>query len=172
MKLTIREATEGDLPAVLALYAQPSMDNGLVLSLAEATGLLAQFRHYPSYRLWVACREEIDIGNGNDSNNACGKASANSSANAADVVGTYALLVMHNLAHRGTPSAIVEDVVVREDLQSQGIGQQMMQHAQSQARAAGCYKLVLSSNQKRESAHAFYESLGFQRHGLSFVIGI
>lgn len=174
MKLTIREATEGDLPAVLALYAQPSMDNGPVLSLAEATGLLAQFRHYPSYRLWVACREEIDIGNGNgnENGNDMSNASGNSSGKAADVVGTYALLVMHNLAHRGTPSAIVEDVVVREDLQCQGIGQQMMQHAQSQARAAGCYKLVLSSNQKRESAHAFYESLGFQRHGLSFVIGI
>jgi GNAT superfamily N-acetyltransferase len=48
----------------------------------------------------------------------------------------------------------------------------MMQHAQQQARAAACYKLVLSSNQKRERAHAVYESLGFQRHGFSFVIGI
>lgn len=164
MKLTIREATQDDLPAVLALYAQPSMDNGPVLTLAEATGLWAQFRHYPSYRLWVACREDTDHGKANDN--------SHTSPNAVAVVGTYALLIMHNLAHRGTPSAIVEDVVVREGLQGQGIGRQMMQHAQSQAGAAGCYKLVLSSNQKRESAHAFYESLGFQRHGLSFVIGI
>jgi GNAT superfamily N-acetyltransferase len=89
-----------------------------------------------------------------------------------EVVGTYALLVMHNLAHQGTPSAIVEDVVVSAERQSQGIGQQMMAHAQEQARVAGCYKMVLSSNQKRERAHAFYESLGFQRHGFSFVIGI
>jgi GNAT superfamily N-acetyltransferase len=63
-------------------------------------------------------------------------------------------------------------VVVCAEQQGQGIGQQMMQHAQQQARLAGCYKLVLSSNQKRERAHAFYESLGFQRHGFSFVIGI
>jgi ribosomal protein S18 acetylase RimI-like enzyme len=47
-----------------------------------------------------------------------------------------------------------------------------MAHAQVMAREAGCYKLVLSSNQKRERAHAFYESLGFQRHGFSFVIEI
>jgi GNAT superfamily N-acetyltransferase len=46
----------------------------------------------------------------------------------------------------------------------------MMQHAMRQAREAGCYKLVLSSNQKREGAHAFYESLGFARHGYSFQI--
>jgi ribosomal protein S18 acetylase RimI-like enzyme len=125
-----------------------------VLTLAEAKRLLAQFRQYPSYRLWVACTDDSE------------------SANGSEVLGTYALLIMHNLAHQGTPSAIVEDVVVSADCQGQGIGQQMMQHAQQQARAAACYKLVLSSNQKRERAHAFYESLGFQRHGFSFVIGI
>ena len=158
MNLLIREATENDLPAVLALYAQPAMDNGKVLTLPEAKVLLAQFRQYPSYRLWVACEAAPD-----------GSPDADSSG---EVVGTYALLIMHNLAHQGTPSAIVEDVVVSAERQGQGIGQHMMQHAQQQARVAGCYKLVLSSNQKRERAHAFYESLGFQRHGFSFVIGI
>ncbi len=158
MNLLIREATEDDLPAVLALYAQPAMDNGKVLTLDEAKSLLAQFRQYPSYRLWVACEAAPDASSVAESGG--------------EVVGTYALLVMHNLAHQGTPSAIVEDVVVSSHLQGQGIGQHMMQHAQEQARVAGCYKLVLSSNQKRERAHAFYESLGFQRHGFSFVIGI
>ena len=158
MSLLIREATEDDLPAVLALYDQPDMDNGKVLTLPEAKSILAQFRQYPSYRLWVACEVAPDASPDVDTGG--------------QVVGTYALLVMHNLAHQGTPSAIVEDVVVSAERQSQGIGQQMMQHAQQQARVAGCYKLVLSSNQKRERAHAFYESLGFQRHGFSFVIGI
>jgi GNAT superfamily N-acetyltransferase len=154
MNLLMREATEDDLPAVLALYAQPAMDDGRVLTLEDAQLVLAQFRQYPSYRLWVACEASPDADSGGD------------------VVGTYALLIMHNLAHQGTPSAIVEDVVVSAQRQGQGIGQHMMQHAQQQARVAGCYKLVLSSNQKRERAHAFYESLGFQRHGFSFVIGI
>jgi GNAT superfamily N-acetyltransferase len=150
MSLLIREATDDDLPAVLALYAQPGMDDGQVLTLAEARALLARFRQYPSYRLWVACDP----------------------AQSDELVGTYALLIMDNLAHRGTPSAIVEDVVVSATRQGQGIGRHMMQHAQDQARQGACYKLVLSSNQKRERAHAFYESLGFQRHGFSFVIGL
>jgi len=162
MNLLMREATEDDLPAVLALYAQPAMDNGKVLTLDEAKTLLAQFRQYPSYRLWVACEASPNASSDAESGDESG----------GQVVGTYALLIMHNLAHQGTPSAIVEDVVVSAERQSQGIGQQMMQHAQQQARLAGCYKLVLSSNQKRERAHAFYESLGFQRHGFSFVIGI
>lgn len=38
------------------------------------------------------------------------------------------------------------------------------------AHKKGCYKAALSSNLKRERAHAFYESLGFERHGYSFRI--
>ena len=86
------------------------------------------------------------------------------------MLGSYALLVMHNLAHGGTPSAVVEDVVVDSDQQGRGIGRQLMTHAKDQARAAGCYKLALSSNRQRHAAHAFYESLGFDQHGLSFLI--
>jgi GNAT superfamily N-acetyltransferase len=145
MRIDVRQATTADLHSVLALYAQPAMDNGKVLSIEQAEQLFAQFSQYPNYRLFVACEADT-------------------------VVGTFALLVMHNLAHQGTPSAIVEDVVVSDTHQSQGIGRDMMHHAMALAREAGCYKLVLSSNQKRERAHAFYESLGFQRHGFSFSI--
>jgi GNAT superfamily N-acetyltransferase len=77
---------------------------------------------------------------------------------------------MHNIGHQGSPSAIVEDVVVSSSHQSQTIGSEMMMHAMDLARQAGCYKLALSSNQKRQRAHAFYESLGFDKHGYSFQI--
>lgn len=147
MSVHIRPATAADLPGVLALYAQPDMDNGKVMALEDAEQVWAQFSHYPNYRLFVACE-------------------------GAAVMGTFALLVMHNLGHQGTPSAIVEDVVVHVAHQSQGLGRDMMHHAMALAREAGCYKLVLSSNQKRVRAHAFYESLGFQRHGFSFSIEI
>ena len=146
MTPSIRQATEADLPAVLNLYAQPDMDQGHTLSIGQAQQLLQTFAHYPSYRLFVAC-EPTQPG---------------------QVVGSYALLVMHNLAHRGTPSAIVEDVVVATAYQRQGVGRAMMQHAQNLAQTAGCYKLVLSSNLRRAQAHAFYRSLGFEQHGLSF----
>ena len=148
MSITIRQATEADLEDVLALYEGIEDSAQQVLSLEEARAMLAQFARYPSYRLWVACDP----------------------AQHGAVVGTYALLVMHNLAHRGAPSAIVEDVVVAPNQQGRGIGRQMMAHAMQQARDAGCYKLALSSNARRKGAHAFYESLGFAQHGLSFVV--
>jgi hypothetical protein len=36
----------------------------------------------------------------------------------------------------------------------------------------GCAKLALSSNMQRASAHQFYESLGFQKHGYSFRVDL
>jgi len=133
---------------VLSLYAQPDMDNHEVTTLEKATQIFEQFSKYPNYRLYVACYPSADN----------------------KIVGTFALLVMDNIGHQGTPSAIVEDVVVSTAHQSQTIGSEMMLHAMGLARQAGCYKLALSSNQKRHRAHAFYESLGFQKHGYSFQI--
>jgi GNAT superfamily N-acetyltransferase len=144
-RLIIRKASEADLAEVLALYAQPDLDDGDVLSLEEAADTLRRFSRYPDYALYVAEQE-------------------------GRVVGSFALLIMDNLGHLGARSAIVEDVVVDPNLHGNGIGRAMMQHAVERCRDKDCYKLVLSSNAKRERAHAFYSSLGFERHGFSFRI--
>jgi GNAT superfamily N-acetyltransferase len=144
-QLLIRPASEGDLPAVLNLYAQPDLDDGAVLPLERARELWARFARYPDYTLYVA----VD-----------GYA----------VVGTFALLIMDNLGHLGAPSGVVEDVVVDPRRQSHGIGRQMMSFARDLCAAKGCYKMALSSNLKRQGAHDFYRSLGFVQHGISFVV--
>ena len=141
--LTIRPASPDDLPAVLELYAQPELDDGKVLSLSEAMHIYSRFSLYPNYTLYMAEQRGA-------------------------MVGSFALLVMDNLGHFGAPSAIVEDVVVAPALHGRGIGQAMMRFALAKSREKGCYKLTLSSNAKRERAHAFYDSLGFDRHGFSF----
>ena len=142
-KLRVRPATESDLEKILDLYAQTEFDAGDVLPLAAAKHVFERFADYPDYTLYVA-------------------------EHGGEIVGTFALLVMHNLGHLGAPSAIVEDVAVAPTLQRHGIGNAMMQFALGLCRDKGCYKLMLSSNAKRERAHAFYESLGFERHGFSF----
>lgn len=143
--LFIRPAGKADLSAVLALYAQPDMDNGQVLAIEHAESIFDRFARYPDYTLYVA---ETD----------------------GAVAGSFALLVMDNLGHLGSPSAIVEDVVVDPARHGMGVGRSMMEFAIETARRKGCYKLVLSSNAKRARAHAFYESLGFERHGYSFRV--
>ena len=77
----IREARQADLESVLALYAAIEDSPADVLTLEEAQAVWAQFARYPSYRLLVAC----------------------DSAQHSAVVGTYALLIMQNLAHQGAP---------------------------------------------------------------------
>jgi len=144
--ITIRQAVPDDLAPVLALFAQPEMDDGEVLPLSAAREILQRFSRYPDYRLFVA--EDSDGG----------------------IRGCYALLIMDNLGHLGAPSAIVEGVVVDPRWQGHGIGAAMMRHAMREAAAKRCYKIVLSSNEKRTRAHAFYEDLGFERHGFSFRI--
>lgn len=143
----IRLATADDLPAILAMLAQPDLDDGDVVPLAEAQAVFDTMARYPNYRLYVA-----EVGG--------------------EVAGSYALLIMDNLGHRAAPSAIVEQVVVAQHRQSGGIGAAMMRQAMADAAMAGAYKLVLSSNAKRVRAHAFYERLGFERHGLSFHVAL
>jgi GNAT superfamily N-acetyltransferase len=143
--LSLRKATAADLREVLRLYAQPDFYDGVVPSESEALVVFERMAAYPDYVLYVA---ECD----------------------GAVVGTFALLVMDNIGHMGTPSAVIEDVAVDPALHGAGIGRWLMAQALEISRAKGCYKLVLSSNVKREKAHAFYDALDFERHGYSFRI--
>jgi len=145
MKIILREATESDLPGLLTLYGQLGQDDGSVLPLETAHQIFKRFKSYPSYHLYVA---ELE----------------------GRLVGTFALLVMDNLGHMGSPSAILEDVVVDENQRGIGIGKRMMEYAHELCRQQGCYKMTFSSNRNRDAAHRFYESLGFTKHGYSFYI--
>jgi len=145
MDIIMREALEGDLPGVLSLYARLGQDDGSVLPLDMATRVYWKMKSYPDYKIHVALSD-------------------------GRVIGTFALLVMDNLGHLGTPSAVLEDVVVAEELRGQGIGKLMMDYANSLCRQKGCYKMAFSSNINRDAAHRFYESLGFRKHGYSFYV--
>ena len=144
MPLIIRDATERDLPAILQILAESGIDGGESFTLNEARDHFARICSRPGFRFLVA---DLD----------------------GEVVGTYVLQIMEKLGKRGTPAGVVEDVAVLPARHGRGIGRAMMEHAREACRAAGCYKLALSSNLKREDAHRFYDSLGFERHGFSFI---
>ncbi|MCA9646103.1 MAG: GNAT family N-acetyltransferase [Polyangiaceae bacterium] len=142
-----RKATKSDLPEVLRLYAQPELDDGKTLPLAEAERVFAKMLSYPDYSVYIACANEV-------------------------VVGTFALLIMDNLAYMAAPSAVIEDVAVDPERHGEGIGQAMMHFALDVCREKGCYKAILSSNVKRTRAHAFYEQLGFEHDGYAFRVDL
>lgn len=88
------------------------------------------------------------------------------------LLGTCTLHLIEHLAHNFARSAILEDVVVDADARGLGIGQALIDKAIERARAWGCYKLALSSNQSREQAHRFYQGLGFKPHGISLALAL
>lgn len=144
MNISYREATTDDLPALGALYRE--LASGVPRATPETlAAVFDRLSRYPDYRVWLA----LDEG---------------------ELVGTYALCIVDTLGDRCAPEGLVEDVVVAAEAQGKGVGRSMMEHAMARAREAGCYKLVLSSNLARDGAHRFYDALGFERHGVSFVV--
>ena len=145
MNLQIHKVRRKDLPAVIGLLAE--MDGEEALSLAHAARIHREMSRYPSYACYLALAD-------------------------GEPVGSFALLVFPTLVHDGRLEALVDAVVVAAQWRGRGIGGAMMAEAMQLAAQAGCYKLALSSNSKREDAHRFYRSLGFRQHGVSFWIDI
>jgi GNAT superfamily N-acetyltransferase len=138
----IRTATPADLPALLDLLAQLN-ETPQPLSDAHRKAF-DDVAADPRQRLFVV---EDDGG---------------------ALVAAATLVVIPNLGHGGRPWAIVENVVVDEPARGRGIGEMLMAHIIEQARAAGCYKVALTSRKFRTGAHRFYERLGFERTSEGF----
>ncbi len=143
--IQIRKAGISDIPRLIHLYSQ--FDGEDVLQENEAIEVWQRFEKYPNFHLYIA---ELDQ----------------------KVIGTFELLIMDNLAHKGAPSGIVEDVVVDSEYRSMGIGKKLMEYAIEICKNYGCYKMSLSSSEHREKAHAFYENMGFKKYGFCFKIDL
>lgn len=148
---SVRDATEGDLPRIVELLTQLSLDDSredprtpLAESYRAAYGEMVRD---PNHRLLVV---EVD----------------------GRIVGTAVLIVIPNLSHQGRPWAVVENVVVDETERGAGHGEQLMRYALEEARQAGCYKLSLTSSKERPDAHRFYQRLGFRATHEGFRIGL
>ena len=77
-------------------------------------------------------------------------------------VGATAYLnVVPNLTHGTSPYAVIENVVVDENLRGTGLGKQLMAATLDAAWNAGCYKAMLMTGSKRPSTLGFYRSCGF-----------
>jgi GNAT superfamily N-acetyltransferase len=146
--ITIRRATRRDIPALLRLYgATTTADDNepATLSPGEADAIFDRIDADANQALLVAVAD-------------------------LRVIGTLVLVVVQNLAHRGQPWAIVENVAVSESVRGQGIGTLLMEEAVRRARGARCYKLVLSAHQSRTDSHTLYRKLGLAQTHLGFEL--
>lgn len=140
MEAVIRLARRDDVPALLRLLADDDLashperhGHGDLAPYLEAFDDIAAD---PRSDLYVACLGDR-------------------------VVGTFQLVVLRHLAHRGGRVAVVESVHVASDVRRRGFGEAMMRFAVEEARRRGCHRVQLTSNKRRTDAHRFYLRLGF-----------
>jgi glucosamine-phosphate N-acetyltransferase len=77
------------------------------------------------------------------------------------VVGCATVFFERKFIHGGGLVAHIEDVAVHAYYQGQGIGCSLVGRCMDEARAAGCYKVILNC---AEDVRGFYEQLGFYSH--------
>ena len=147
MNISVRIACAADVATLLSLYKLLEVVTEPAVPLELALGRFSDLESNPHHRLYVA-----ELG--------------------ASIVGTFSLIFVPGLSHSARDSCVIEDVVVAHEHQGVGIGKQMMRFAMAACVARHCYKLVLSSHVQRERAHRFYESLGFRKHGYSYLLDL
>lgn len=135
MQPTIRDAEEGDLTGVLALYRELRPADP-VLSRAVAREVFTTLLGRSDLYLMV-CEIEDRL------------------------VATCMLVVVPNLANGARPFGLIEHVVTLSSHQKRGYARLVLERALAQAWVKGCYKVMLLSGAQRADAHRLYESVGF-----------
>ena len=133
-EVVIRQALTEDVPQLLNLYAQLNPEDKPVDAIRAA----------------VVWEKAINSGVAYFVADICGS-----------IVGTCYIAIIPNLTRSCSSIGLIENVVTDADHRRKGIGRLLLCAAVDYAKKQGCYKVILQSGKKRESAHKFYESVGF-----------
>ncbi len=148
-ELTIRPATEADLPAVVAMLADDPL-GATRESPDDLTPYRTALKHLsedPNQHVVVAVR-------------------------AGRVVGTLQLTIVRGLSRKGATRSIIEGVRVHADERGSGLGTLFIEWAVEQSRTEGCSLVQLTSDATRTDAHRFYERLGFTASHVGFKLAL
>jgi GNAT superfamily N-acetyltransferase len=141
MKLTFREAVEGDISNLVNLLADDELGAGredvslpLNQSYADA---FRSIEHDPNNELVV-----VESGGA--------------------LIGMLQVTFIPYLTHTGSWRCLIEGVRIARESRGQGLGTEFIKWAIDRARSRGCSIVQLTSDKQRPGALKFYESLGFQ----------
>ncbi|GAA3240466.1 GNAT family N-acetyltransferase [Streptomyces lavendulae] len=146
-ELTIRPATEADLPAIVAMLADDPLGatRESPEDLTPYVAALKRLADDPHQHVVVAIRGER-------------------------VVGTLQLTIVPGLSRKGATRSIVEGVRVHADERGSGLGTRFIGWAVERSRQENCQLVQLTSDVTRTDAHRFYERLGFTASHVGFKL--
>jgi GNAT superfamily N-acetyltransferase len=142
LELSIRTASQNDLPSLLELYKQLH-PNDETISPTVASEILTRFLRYSGSTIFLGLR--------NDS-----------------VVTTCSLIVVPNLTRSGAPYALIENVVTDAHHRKRGYGKMILKTAICAAWHHDCYKVMLLTGSKDPATLRFYEDVGFEQSKTGF----
>ena len=147
--MSVRRAAEADLPRLIELMAQLRPDEPEAEDASRTEDYARVLARMTAQGQQVLVAEEDGR-----------------------IAGALVLAIVENITRKGTPYAIIENVVVDEAARGRRHGEVLIEHAIAEARRAGCYKVSLTSNKRRSDAHRFYERLGFVQTHEAFRIDL
>lgn len=144
----VREATQGDLPAIAALLADDGLGRG-----READDVAV---YQAAFARMSAQSQNVYL----------------VADSAGEVLGCIQYTVIHGLSRAGASRAQIEGVRVAATARGKKIGETMMQVAIDRARDDGCTLIQLTTDQRRVDARRFYERLGFEASHFGMKMGL
>ncbi|STR45010.1 GNAT family N-acetyltransferase [Iodobacter fluviatilis] len=130
--ILIRRASHRDAAAIRGLYGQ-LVSNPAVTISPEHLARLAESEHH-----FVLVAEQGSF-----------------------VCGTALLSLCEDVMFGTQPFAVVENVIVDQQVRSHGIGSALFQEVEALCKRANCSKIMLLSSSQRVEAHQFFELQGF-----------
>lgn len=146
--LTIREASENDIPIILDLLydlgrPKPEKDS----DVDEFRKLVKKYVTDSDKKILVAELDDMKI------------------------VGMVSMMFLPRLNHT-TLEMYIPELVVLEKYQKQGIGKKLINSCISFAKEKKCHRIRLESGNQRKDSHQFYKNLGFEQSSLSLTFNI
>jgi GNAT superfamily N-acetyltransferase len=86
-------------------------------------------------------------------------------------VGFINFAVRQTILH-GSPSALIDELVVTEEYQGKGVGKQLVLAAIEKCKQLGCCEVEVSTEKRNVRARKFYKKCGFNERGMLFEVDL
>lgn len=143
MSITIREATDKDIPFILSLLYE--LERPKPFDDEEIKIFKNKIQDYflDSHKSIIVAEQDSSI------------------------VGLISLIFLKRL-NRTKLEMYIPELVVTESKRSTGIGKKIMEFCFDLAKKKNCHRIRLESGNIRKKSHEFYKNLGFEQSSLSF----